>query len=66
MFKNVTFTVKTLTSLGFIINEEKSKLIPSKLCTFLGLNFDSSLMCIKLPEEKQTHILKLISKNRKM
>lgn len=49
---NVRETCKLLSKLGFIINEQKSKLIPSKRCKFLGLIFDSQKMSVELPKEK--------------
>lgn len=49
---NTKQTFKLLTSLGFIINKEKSCMIPSKICTFLGFVLDSEKFQITLPIEK--------------
>lgn len=46
-------TRKLLQSLGFLINEEKSKLIPSMSCKYLGFIIDSHNWCISLPQEKR-------------
>ena len=44
--------VQILESLGFIINREKSVLIPSQKIVFLGYVIDSLAMTVSLPEEK--------------
>ena len=44
--------VQTLESLGFIINKEKSVLIPSQKIVFLGYVIDSVARTVSLPEEK--------------
>ncbi|XP_068704199.1 uncharacterized protein [Montipora foliosa] len=44
--------VRILESLGFIINKEKSVLIPSQKIVFLGFVIDSVAMTVSLPEEK--------------
>ncbi|KAJ8917626.1 hypothetical protein NQ315_000109 [Exocentrus adspersus] len=46
-----------LTSLGFLINTEKSILSPNTRCKFLGFIFDSNTMSIELPPEKREKIL---------
>lgn len=53
---NIVITTKLLCSLGFIINEEKSNLIPSNCCKFLGFNIDSKKFIISLPDEKRAHL----------
>lgn len=45
-----------LRSLGFVINEGKSNLVPTKQFKFLGFIFDSSDMTIGLPPEKRNLI----------
>ena len=50
-----------LESLGFLINYNKSSLIPSTRCTFLGFIIDSHSMSLELPNEKQRRILKLVN-----
>ena len=44
--------VQILESLGFIINKEKSVLIPSQKIVFLGYVIDSVARTVSLPEEK--------------
>lgn len=53
---NVLITKKLISSLGFIINNEKSRLIPSTNCTFLGFNIDSANFQLSLPDEKRKRI----------
>lgn len=53
---NVQMITKLLQSLGFILNEEKSCLIPSRNCRFLGFNFNSTEMILELPLEKRQKI----------
>lgn len=59
-WNNVQITKQLLVQLGFIINEEKSQLYPSKKCTFLGFTFDTLNMSITLPPEKK-HRIKLFA-----
>lgn len=59
---NLLFTVKLLEHLGFLINNEKSQLIPNTTCKYLGFIFDSKNMIIKLPLEKKIQNAKLIKK----
>lgn len=58
--ENIQITKNLLTKLGFIINEQKSKLIPSQISTFLGFEYNSVTMTVSLPKEKQDRTLKLI------
>lgn len=58
---NVQFVVKLLLSLGFVINDDKSVLVPSKRCKFLGFIFSSLTLTMELPLEKRERILKLIN-----
>lgn len=53
---NVNTTKKLLTSLGFIINEEKSNLNPTTSCKFLGVIINSINLTIYLPSEKKARI----------
>lgn len=59
--KNVRYVTTLLTSLGFLINVEKSSLDPSTRCKFLGFIFDSVDMTISLPTEKRERILRWVS-----
>lgn len=58
---NTNEVTNCLTSLGFVINKEKSSLIPSTLCQFLGFLLDSKKLEIQLPLTKKEFLLKLIS-----
>lgn len=60
-FRHTQLTLKLLRSLGFIINESKSCLIPSKTCKFLGFIFDSEKMRMELPLKKKQKIKTLVS-----
>jgi ribonuclease HI len=53
---NIDLTKKLLISLGFIINDEKSMLIPNNYCKFLGMIIDSNKLQLSLPSEKRQRI----------
>ena len=61
-------TIRLLESLGFLINYDKSMLIPTQRIQFLGLLIDSTQMLFILPETKTTSIRKacqqLVNKQR--
>ena len=44
--------IKTLENLGFVINLEKSNLVPSEVVLFLGFIVDSKKMSFSLPDSK--------------
>ena len=50
--KALNSTLKLLSSLGFIINFEKSSLSPSSSITHLGFLWNSSSMSVSLPQDK--------------
>lgn len=56
----VNETVNLLTNLGFVINYEKSQLVPSQCRQFLGFELDSVNMTIGLPIGKRNKILNLV------
>lgn len=60
--ENLKKTRNLLTSLGFIINEQKSCLVPSQICCYLGFIYDSLNMSVDLTEEKKFKLLKYIRK----
>ena len=62
--QNLNFTVQTLEFLGFIINRQKSNLIPQNRCQFLGFTLDSMNMSIELPVVKRQQIVSLIKELR--
>ncbi len=61
-------TLQLLQELGFVINWEKSVLVPTKKLTHLGFEIDSDSMTVTLPSEKVNNIISicqnLITKNR--
>lgn len=56
--KSVGVVIELLQTLGFAINIEKSTLIPSKVCKFLGFVLDTDKLRIILPKEKKDKIKK--------
>jgi hypothetical protein len=54
--ENIKVTKALLTSLGFIVNKEKSVLTPAKSCKFLGIVIDTQCFNLSLPSQKRTHI----------
>lgn len=65
--KDVATALELLLYLGFIINYDKSSLIPTQKCKYLGFLFDSVKMLLSLPQSKVdrivTHISHLQSKS---
>lgn len=53
---NFEITKKLLCSLGFLINDDKSSLYPSKMCKFLGVFINSENLEISLPPDKKVRI----------
>ena len=45
-----------LQALGFCQNQKKSSLVPSRNCTFLGVDIDTSKMVFSLPRQKRQRI----------
>lgn len=50
---NIHATISLLTGLGFILNYEKSVLVPTRKITYLGNVIDSQKMIVFLPDEKK-------------
>ena len=57
---NVTFVESILVNLGFIMNYEKSNLIPSNKCKYLGFIYNFKEMNVKLPDSKREKLLPLL------
>lgn len=53
---NILITKQLLCSLGFVINDEKSMLVPSNKCKYLGYILDSNRFEVSLPKEKRKRI----------
>lgn len=62
---NTNFVVNLLNTLGFIINTEKSNLIPSQTITYLGFSYDVNKMTFSLPTNKIISLKTLIIKTCK-
>ncbi|MCG7869756.1 MAG: hypothetical protein JAY74_25725 [Candidatus Thiodiazotropha taylori] len=54
------FTVKLITSLGLIINEEKSDLVPSQNFVFIGMEFFTQRNIVRVPLDRIQGILELL------
>jgi ribonuclease HI len=65
--RNVKFTINLFESLGFVVNEEKSQLIPSQRVKYLGFIMDSRTMKLTLPADKCAKIIakcRSVSRNK--
>lgn len=60
---NVSATISLLESLGFIINYNKSSIIPSRKCKYLGFVYNSEAMTVELPKGKRVKIINLFDKS---
>ena len=56
-YDNIEATINFISELGFIINEEKSVLIPTTRLHYLGNIIDSDDMIVILPEQRQNKII---------
>lgn len=59
--KDREFTLRLITSLGLIINQEKSDLIPSQNFIFIGMEFITQINVVRVPRDRVLGILDLIS-----
>ena len=57
LIQNRDTLIYLLQHLGFVINKKKSSLSPSQTIEFLGLEINSMLMSLSLPQEKLVKIL---------
>lgn len=64
--RNVNVTRALLQELAFIINSEKSFIVPTQRCKFLGFIFDSKSMTIELPGDKVQRTAELLEKFSKI
>ncbi|CAK1601012.1 unnamed protein product [Parnassius mnemosyne] len=60
--KNIVFIKNVFENLGLLIKYEKSCLVPSTKCKFLGFIFDSVNMRLELPDDKRLKIYNLLMK----
>ena len=56
--QHARMTISLLESLGFLINYQKSTLVPTQRILFLGMLIDSSTMEFVLPKDKKENILR--------
>ena len=54
--RDCTIVIQLLTGLGFVINEEKTIVEPSKKFTYLGITFNTELYRMELPTQKREKI----------
>ena len=52
LLEHLYFTRLILRSLGFLVNEAKSSLVPSQTLLHLGYNWDSASLTLSVPEDK--------------
>lgn len=62
---NLQTTLNLLNSLGFIIDEKKSKLNPELTCKYLGFVINSARMTIELPRQKKVNLIDQVCKMQK-
>ena len=65
LIKDREFTLRLISSLGLIINREKSELIPSQNFTFIGMEFITQDNIVRVPWDRVLCILDLIGWFRK-
>ena len=65
LIKDREFTLRLISSLGLIINREKSELIPSQNFTFIGMEFLTQDNIVRVPWDRVLCILDLIGWFRK-
>lgn len=58
--ENINETCALLRSVGFIINDKKSNIIPTQTCEFLGFVIDSEELSVKLSNEKRSSLVKAV------
>lgn len=63
---NVKKAVSLLERLGFIINYEKSSLVSSQRCKYLGFIINSIEFCLELDNDKKCKILSLLKNFQKI
>lgn len=59
---NIHASINLLTSLGFLINYNKSQLTPSSRCRYLGFIFDSAYQSIAIPPDKRRKLFSLTNR----
>lgn len=59
---NINSTIKILQTLGFIINYNKSNLVPSHCVTYLGFIYNSLDLSVSLPTNKISKVIEYLQK----
>jgi len=59
--RNLNLAQDLLLSLGFLINNSKSQLEPSRKCKYLGFIFDSVVQSIAIPPARRHSLLAMLS-----
>lgn len=63
---NVSQTISVLERLGFIINYDKSLLIPNNTCVYLGFEFNSIDLTISVPNDKRNKLIQMLQDFKKL
>ena len=61
LIKDKKFTLRLITSLGLIISQEKSELVPSQNFNFIGMEFVTQDNIVRVPWDRVQGILHLVS-----
>ena len=56
------FIIQLITSLGLIINQEKSDLIPTQMFTFIGMEFLTHMNIVRVPQARVQILLETVKK----
>lgn len=56
LIQQATYAVELLQNLGFVVNFEKSCLVPKRSCQFLGLILNSRNLTVEVPLDKRKYI----------
>lgn len=57
---NVSMTIRLLSALGFVVNMNKSILVPTTSCRFLGFLYDTKSFSISIPPDKRDKLGQII------
>ena len=56
------FIIQLITSLGLIVNQEKSDLIPTQMFTFIGMEFLTHMNIVRVPQARVQILLETVKK----
>ena len=60
LLEHTQFILSLITSLGLIINYEKSDLVPAQVFTFIGMEFHTHTNIVRVPQARQMKILESV------